>query len=85
MGDLPPRRPLVPQGRSPKSVPNVNIGGSLGAKHLIGEHAGGEMDGAAVLVDIASGRGRPRRSKMVETARDPVPFRPYAPGNPAAL
>src|SRR3984893_17047693 len=38
------------------------------------------MDGAAILVDIASGRRRPRRSNMVETARDLVPFRPYAPG-----
>jgi hypothetical protein len=35
-------------------VSNVNIGGSLGAKHLIGGHAEVEMDGPAVLVDIAS-------------------------------
>jgi protocatechuate 3,4-dioxygenase, beta subunit len=38
------------------------------------------MDGAAVLVDIAPGHRRPRRSNMVETARDLVPFRRYAPG-----
>jgi hypothetical protein len=31
---------------------NANIGGWLGAKHLIGEHTEVEMDGAAILVDI---------------------------------
>src|ERR1700730_7044535 len=38
------------------------------------------MDDAAVLVDIDPRRGRARRSNMVETARGPVPFRPYDPG-----
>src|SRR5260370_31963804 len=29
---------------------------------------------------LTSRRGRPGRSNMVETARGPVPFRPYTPG-----